>query len=59
LPPSSPFLCFSLFPSLSPAVPVTSPNPFVFPSRGRERKRIVVGEGGMEKCEGEREGQGA
>ena len=34
-PSHPPLLPFSLFPSLSPAVPVTSPNPSVFPSRRR------------------------
>ena len=35
---SPPLHPLSLFPSLSLAIPVTSPNPFVFPSRGRESK---------------------
>ena len=41
-PSRPPRLPFSLFPSPSPAIPVTSPNPFVFPSRGSGSKRIVV-----------------
>jgi hypothetical protein len=32
--------------TISPAILVTSPNPFVFPSRGAVRNRILVGEEG-------------